>query len=85
MEEMWVTKSGIKMKMSEMTDSHLINALNYCKRNKKEDPFNKLEKEAIIIKLIREAKRRKLNIDNIVDLKVEDEFISNRWEILDIR
>ena len=76
MAEIWITKNGTKMKMSEMTSGHLMNALRYFKIKQKEEPFKKL---------MREAKRRNLNVDDIVNPKIEEIPIESRWEILDIR
>lgn len=34
----WTTKNGTKIKISEMTDSHLVNAINFLKNKLSERP-----------------------------------------------
>ncbi len=67
--DIWVTKGGIKMKMSEMTDSHLKNAISYFKPHKNycEDRWKLL---------IAEQKRR--------DDLIPDDPVESRFDILDL-
>jgi hypothetical protein len=42
---LWKTKDGKVMKLSEMTPSHLENAIAYCQRNHKDFPLSRLLEE----------------------------------------
>jgi len=67
----WITKDNRKMRMCEMTDAHLINAINYFKKHKKSDD--------ILYQLLI-AEQLKRNKNN----KVTDESVDNRFDILDL-
>lgn len=67
----WTTREGVSIKISEMTDFHLINAIRYLEREGKdvishgfiscgEDPYYDEEPNPIYEALIEEAERREL-------------------------
>lgn len=84
-DNIWVTRDGVKIKMCEMTDSHLKNAIKYFKPN----PANAGKNQAWQL-LTCEAKRRKWKLTNSgINIKIDtenkpDEPIDNRFDILDL-
>lgn len=44
----WTTSKGVKLKLSEMGEQHLLNALNYCKRKNKEGVLIQLHSDESI-------------------------------------
>ena len=82
--DIWITRDGVKVKMCQMTDSHLYNAIKYFKPNKAS------KGKTTAWKLLTcEAKRRKWKIDDVgIDVKIDmnkpDEPIDNRFDILDL-
>lgn len=82
--DIWITRDGVKVKMCDMTDTHLKNAIKYFKPN----PANSGKNKAWSL-LTCEAKRRKWTITNNVgvvniDMNEPDEPIDNRFDILDL-
>jgi hypothetical protein len=86
--DIWITRDGVKVKMQDMTDSHLKNAIKYFKPN----PASSGKTTAWKL-LTCEAKRRKwklISIDNDgkteihIDMNEPDEPIDNRFDILDL-
>lgn len=83
--DVWITRDGVRIKMCDMTDSHLYNAIKYFKPNPKSIGKGKRWKL-----LTCEAKRRKWKIiDNGIDVSIDmenkpDEPINNRFDILDL-
>ena len=73
--EIWITRKGEKIEMTKMEDSHLKNAINYFKGSKNGTRWKKLMKE---------AKRRKWELDEDGKEVVDEGPIKNRWEILDL-
>ncbi len=67
--DIWVCKDGTRMKMCEMSDSHLKNAINLFKNHKEDNPDRWKY-------LITEHERRQKN--------EPDDPIENRFEILDL-
>jgi hypothetical protein len=61
---MWRTKDGKIMSLSDMTDSHLENALAYSKRRGDRRSLNALKKEY--------ARRNQLKNETVNNLKIED-------------
>ena len=84
-DNIWITRDGIAIKMCEMTDNHLKNAIKYFKPN----PSSSGKTKAWQL-LMCEAKRRKWKInDNGIDVEIvtgdePDEEINNRFDILDL-
>ncbi len=77
--DVWKTKDGQHIKMSDMSDRHLTNALNCFK------PKNKFDAKTTRWKLLKnEAKRRKWKVTDKEGLVPPDEPIGSRFEILDI-
>jgi len=83
--DIWITRDGNKVKMCDMTDSHLYNAIKYFKPNLASSGKGKAWKL-----LTCEARRRKWKIDSsgidvIIDTENKpDEPIDNRFDILDL-
>jgi len=82
--DIWVTRDGNRVKMCDMTDSHLKNAIKYFKPNPSSSGKSKAWKL-----LTCEARRRKWKITdkgpNIkIDMNEPDEPINNRFDILDL-
>ncbi len=83
-DDIWITKDGVRLKMIDMTDSHLKNAIKYFKPNPKSSGKSRAWKL-----LTCEARRRKWKITdsgpNIkIDMNKPDEPIDNRFDILDL-
>ena len=68
-DDIWTTRQGLKIRMCEMTNSHLKNAINYFRphKNKVKEPWRLL---------MEEQKRR--------DELVPDDPIESRFDILDL-
>jgi ABC-type sulfate transport system substrate-binding protein len=88
--DIWVTRDGNRVKMQDMTDTHLKNAIKYFKPNPKSSGKTTAWKL-----LTTEAKRRKWKITNNgtkngidnginIDMNEPDEPIDNRFDILDL-
>jgi hypothetical protein len=84
-DDIWITRDGVKIKMCDMPDGHLKNAIKYFKPNPASSGKTKAWKL-----LTCEAKRRKWKItDNGTDIEIDtgdepDEEINNRFDILDL-
>ena len=68
--DIWICKDGTKLKMWQMANSHLNNALNYFRGTTKTSGNNRL-------KLLEMEKKRRDKLKEI------DEPIESRFEILD--
>ena len=71
--DIWITRTGKKIKMCDMTDSHLKNAINYFKPDK--------EGSKKRWKLLMAEKRRRGKKE---EDKTDDGPITSRFDILDI-
>ena len=68
--DIWITRAGKRLKMSEMLDDHLKNAINYFKPYKDQSP-----KRWKLLKT--EQRRRNRN-------KIPEDPIESRFDILDL-
>ena len=78
MDNYWITRTGEKIKMSEMTDSHLKNAINYFRTKAPTKDQSERWK-----KLIAEAQRRGWKIDKNGKV-TKQKLIKDRFDLLDI-
>jgi len=77
--DIWITNDGVKLKMCEMTDGHLRNAINYF------IPENKLDIKSSRWKVLKcEARRRGWEVNDKTGIIPPPEPIEDRWEILDL-
>jgi len=75
----WICSDGTKIKMCDMTDGHLRNAINYF------IPKNKIDAQSATWKLLKcEAKRRKWEVSDKTGIVPPPEPIDSRFDILDL-
>lgn len=72
--DIWQTKDGKRIKMCDMTTSHLKNAMNYFRHDKKEFPMQ--------WKLLETENQRRIKAK--IKKEEEQDPIESRFDILDL-